>query len=124
MDGTGAYQLTFEIPGLPPIMPNERMHWRKRSRIMKQWKFWTMLSAAGKKPPSPLKRAIIVLVRHSSVEPDPDNLVASFKPILDGLRTAGIIHDDKRVNIGAPSFLWKKAPSKEGKVTVEVKETQ
>jgi len=41
-------------------------------------------------PTRPLTEARIELVRHSSVEPDYDNLVGSFKAIIDGLRDAGV----------------------------------
>ena len=71
-------------------------------------------------PPKPLKQASITLTRFSSVEPDYDNLVISFKPIIDGLRDAGVIVDDKFSVIGRPSYEWQKSPRNQGRIRVEV----
>ena len=45
-------------------------------------------------PKKPLRNAEIICQRHSSREQDPDNLVASFKAIIDVLVKIGILRDD------------------------------
>lgn len=49
----------------------------------------------GKKPVEPLSKYQITFTRHTIRPLDIDNLVASFKPILDSLVRGGIIQDDK-----------------------------
>lgn len=73
-------------------------------------------------PVRPLPVARITLVRHSSVQPDPDNLVAGFKACLDGLVTAGVLENDRWANIGMPTYDWKACRHGEGHVTIEVNE--
>ncbi len=77
----------------------------------------------GRKPVKPLPRSLLRLVRYSSVEPDPDNLAASFKAVIDGLRIAGVIENDRSANVQI-SFSWKLAPASMGKISVEVEEAE
>lgn len=53
---------------------------------------------------------------------DYDNLVASFKACIDGLKRARIIVDDKVEIIGRPICRWQPAPAKEGRIIIEVEE--
>jgi Holliday junction resolvase RusA-like endonuclease len=78
----------------------------------------------GKRPPAPLKRAKLTLVRYSSVSPDFDGLVSSWKAPIDGLIHAGVIEDDSMEHIGVPAFHWEKAPPKRGKIFIGVEEMQ
>lgn len=78
----------------------------------------------GKRPPEPLKYARLTLVRFSSVCPDFDGLVSSWKPVIDGLIHARIIEDDSMKNIGMPKFHWEKAPPKKGWILVRVEELE
>ncbi len=73
-------------------------------------------------PAKSLERAKLTLVRYGSKEPDFDNLVSSFKPIIDGLVSAGIIVNDKQANIGQPQYLFVKAKRDEGAFSVKVEE--
>ncbi len=79
------YRLHFELPGLPRLQSKGRIHWAVAAREDAYWKGLSRLMARPV-PPEPLKRARALFVRHSSVEPDGDNLSASFKPLRDGLR--------------------------------------
>lgn len=72
------------------------------------------------KPTQPMLSARIEMIRHSSTEPDFDNLVSSFKWILDGLIDAGVIVSDKPSVIGQPVYQWKKAAPKNGFIEVKV----
>jgi len=77
------------IPGPPPLSLNvvERMHWAKRQRIRDWWaqqSFWTWLQAGQPtfKRPAVQYRVFYATNRRR----DADNVVASCKPILDGLK--------------------------------------
>ena len=70
----------------------------------------------------PLSRAKLTLTRYSSVCPDPDGLVSSFKSVLDGLVECGVLENDRFTNIGMPTYAWEKAPKNEGKAKVIVEE--
>jgi Holliday junction resolvase RusA-like endonuclease len=64
--------------------------------------------------------AEVRLVRHSATEPDWDNMVSSFKPIIDALETLRVIENDKMSVIGQPSYRWHKAPRGHGYIEVAV----
>ncbi len=68
----------------------------------------------------PLKKAHLTLTRHSSIRPDSDGLVSSFKHVIDGLVDTKIIVDDDYKTIGMPTYLWEKAPAKKGYITIKV----
>ncbi|MEE9386377.1 MAG: hypothetical protein V3V08_23430 [Nannocystaceae bacterium] len=44
----------------------------------------------------------------------------SFKAIVDGLVSCGVLKDDTHAVIGTPEYCWEKAKRAEGHVTVEV----
>lgn len=112
----------FEVPGATDIM-NANANWKYRWSHAKRWK--AMVAAAvlayRAKPPVPLTRSRLVLTRCSAVEPDPDNLAASFKPVIDGLREAGVIENDRSCNVEI-CYRWRKAPRGSKKMLVEVYE--
>ena len=115
------YTLTIEIPGLPSINTASNNHWRVRARHNRKWRHDTILSAkAAGLPPEPLWRATVVCTRHSAREPDFENLAHSFKPLVDGLVTGGVLVDDNQAVIGQPEYRWEKAAPKQGRVTIEV----
>lgn len=116
-----SYSITFELPGLPR-MANASGRSRNFWAIKKetdQWKKWVG-QVACPRPPSPLVRAKLTLIRFSSSEPDFDGLVHGFKPVIDGLKECGVLLDDKARNIGQSSYSWEKAPAKQGKIRVVV----
>jgi hypothetical protein len=117
--------IEFEINDLPKtINALGRAHWAVKVREVKKWKHLIMLYALRTKndfqPFSPLKKAKLTLTRFSSVEPDFDGLVSSFKVVIDGLIYAQVIEDDKQSNIGQPTYLHVKSKRKEGKIKVRV----
>jgi Holliday junction resolvase RusA-like endonuclease len=67
----------------------------------------------------PYPRASLTLTRHSSSEPDIDNLYSSFKFVIDGLVHAGVIIDDKPSVIDL-KCCWQRAKRSEGKITIRV----
>jgi Holliday junction resolvase RusA-like endonuclease len=115
------YRASAELPGLPDSPNRVRGHWRKSWTKTKKWKDWTALAFAQIKPRAPLHQARLLLTRYSSVQPDPDNLVASFKAVIDGLRQGGVIANDRAENVRVET-KWQKAPSRMGKISIYVEE--
>lgn len=118
------YRLSFELTGLPRMQnPSGRgQHWRTIAGERKQWKTLVWAAAQGKLPRVPLARFTLTLVRVSSVQCDYDGLVSGFKAIVDGLREARVIADDKIANTGAWRCSWEKCKPGQGKVRVTVEE--
>lgn len=118
------YELKFTIEDLPHSTNSlGRKHWGAKLKESRKWErlVWeTVIFGGYPKPPSPLKKAKISLTRHSSREPDFDGLVSTFKHVLDGLKNAKIIVDDKMSVIGQPNYKWECAPRNKGKITVHV----
>jgi hypothetical protein len=75
------------------------------------------------KPTTPLKKARVTVVRHSSVAPDYDGLVSGAKSVIDGLVECGVLEDDSLAHIGMPSFSWEKCKKGEGRLTITIEET-
>lgn len=103
------------------------MHWstvyRRTRRLERDVGF--AVRAAGK-PHAPLELARVVLTRCSASEPDPDNLAASFKPVVDALVAAGVLSGDEphRFEGRRPEYRWEPAPRHQGRVRVEVEERE
>lgn len=118
------YRLEFELPGLPES-PNRRQNasWKSTHFKAKRWKDQIALRTCGLRPLAPLPRARVRLLRYSSVEMDPDNLAASFKPILDGLQIAQVILNDRSKNI-AVEFGWRSSAQGMGKIRIIVEEIE
>lgn len=118
-----SYSLEFKIEGLPRTANGSHGHWRSKAAETKRWKQATFASAWPSRPTTPLEQAKLTLTRHSSSQPDYDGLVHSFKAIIDGLRQAKVLADDKIMNIGRPEYLWVKCAPKLGHVTIKVQQT-
>lgn len=116
-----SYELSFILPGLPKTM-NDRMHWAVKAKENKKWTNMVHYMTFGKRPISPLKQAHLILTRFSTREPDYDNLVSGFKPIIDALVTCEILENDHRQCIGISDYRWERAPQKQGKVRIQVAE--
>lgn len=115
-------KLEFEIMGLPKTTNSGgRDHWAKKVKEAKKWKEFVFLCVRGAGfNETPFPKAKLTLTRFSSVEPDFDGLVSSFKHIIDGLVMAGVIPNDKPSFIGQPTYLWEKCSPGGGKVRVVV----
>lgn len=115
------YSLSIEIPGLPKtINAIGRSHWAMKAREAQYWKQCVITFTFNKKPSKPLQKARVKFTRFSSVAPDGDGIVSSFKHILDGLVAARILENDKLENIGMPTYEWEKAKQGAGKIRIEV----
>jgi hypothetical protein len=121
-----SYMLDLEIAGLPKtfnVLARKQVIWiRKQER--ERWSEIVYCLTLSKRPERPLEQARIVLERHSSVAPDYDGLVSSFKYVIDGLVASKIISDDNMRVIGVPEFSWVKASPKDGKIRIKVFEVE
>lgn len=126
METTEAYRIELEFKGLTKtqnaLHKGENSYRRKRKEERNQWSRNVFYAVRGQEPPKPLEKACVTLIRGSSVPPDYDGLVASFKYALDALVTWKILKDDKIKNVGRPRYLWEKAPAKQGYIKIIVEE--
>ena len=99
------------------------MHWSQVAGIKKTWKTKVIQECYGKLPLKPLIKAHAIFTRHSSSEPDSDNLASSFKSIRDGLVSAGVLIDDNP-NVLKADYCWKKTSPKNGYVSIDVVEIE
>jgi hypothetical protein len=76
----------------------------------------------GKRPPSPLTSFQITATRHASRFLDYDNLVASLKPVIDGLKLAKVIQDDNWNFIRRDNYFLNQTKSTEKKIVITVEE--
>lgn len=117
------YHLHFTLQGLPATTNSMgRKHWSVKAAEARNWKTWVVFAVGSKRPCKPLERAKLTLVRYSSGELDFDGLVSSFKHVIDGLKQAKVIADDKYSNIGQPTYLPRKTAPKRGYIEVTVEE--
>lgn len=104
------------IPGRAPT-PNVRRHWRSIARDNETWKASAQTIAAEAVRDWEGRRGLKWRpVFHASVavtfslpdkrNRDIDNLIASCKPLLDGIVAAGVIADDSVDVIGSMTFDW------------------
>lgn len=115
------YSLEFEIHELPKTTNAQAsLHWRDKARETKRWHQMVWAVVGKRKPPVPLAKARLTLIRRSFEEPDFDGLVSGFKHVIDALVVIGVLADDKLSNIGQPKYEWQKHPRKQGKIQVTV----
>ena len=117
------YEKSFYIYDLPKTINSiGRKHWAVKKKEAHRWHVLVLYCVSKHRPSKPLKKAKLHLIRFSTMSPDFDGLVSSFKHVIDGLVNARVLEDDKFSNIGQPTYEWKKAKPKEGKIWVEIKE--
>ncbi len=113
----------FVIEDLP-LMINSigRKHWSLKYKESVKWRRFineqcNIANICGLN----LEKAILTLTRHSSKEPDFDNLVTGWKVVIDALVKCGVLLDDKPSVIGESKFLWVYRPTKQGgRVTIRI----
>lgn len=116
------YTLEFELKGLPTTTNGSHGHWATKAKAKRKWIDAVMNYVVQNKahPSEPLTKAKLTLTRCSSSETDFDNLVISFKPVVDGLKHAGVIVDDKMSVIGQPTYAWESVKRNAGKIRIKV----
>jgi Holliday junction resolvase RusA-like endonuclease len=105
--------ILITIPGRPPT-PNARRNWRVTARDNARWKEAAVEAADGVVPDdwTPLERAS---VRVTFIVPDRrprdlDNLVASSKPLTDGVVLAGVLAGDSINHIVRAEYATRYEP--------------
>lgn len=120
------YRLELSLIGLPKRVnqaPGGSWHSKYAESLKWHKRVMGKMIVERKLPPSkPLTQAHLTLIRYSSVAPDYDGLVHSFKPVIDALRKCLIIQDDNMKVIGRPDYQWKQAKPNEGKIEIIVLE--
>lgn len=103
-----------EIP--TPPNENRRLHWSARAKREKEWRDVASTTARvalrlhGGADDFPIERATLEYVfLLTAARGDLDNLVAACKPLVDGLRDAGIIRDDSVGRLVSISARWQRA---------------
>lgn len=103
-----------EIP--TPPNENRRLHWSARAKREKEWRDLATLSArialraTGRADDFPIERASLEYVfLLTAARGDLDNLVAACKPLVDGLRDAGVLRDDSVGRLVSISARWQRA---------------
>lgn len=120
------YELEFNLPGLPMTRNQvQSKHWQCRHKDTVWWKEQIAAVVAGREPPRPLLLARLELTRYSSGQQmDIDNLYGSWKPVIDGLVTSGILEDDKPAVVTELKCEHFKAKPREGYIKVRVEEIE
>lgn len=115
------YDHTFRFGELPALQPDTMSRFVKH-RYRKHWHKYVaqLVMIERARPRDPLPHVEIRCMRHSSREPDRDNLWYSFKPVVDGFKRAGVILDDTPKVIVLQVAEWSHAPQGEGHVTVHI----
>ena len=115
-----------ELPSLYNVFM--RKHWSAKKKETDYWHRLVQYQVnkinfqkqSKKALPPKLERYQLELARHSSTEPDYDGLVGSFKLVVDGLRHANVIADDRLSNSGPWNVSWVKCAKNQGKIEVRV----
>lgn len=112
--------LTFFLEGLPPS-PNvmsKKAHWAYRAGARRDWQDRTVQAIGDDWSPMARVRLELVLVATGYVRNDPDNFVASCKPIVDALVVAGVIPGDSFRDVVELSTRCEVGPVKGVRVVV------
>ena len=112
--------LLLSVDRLPPLNTSDRRrHWSVQHKEAEAWKWLVFGELGGDIPKRPWRKVKMICTRHSSRQPDYDNLVASFKPVIDALVKNSVIADDRPDNFEGehPDYEWVKGQSH---ITVEI----
>jgi hypothetical protein len=117
------YHFVLVLKGLPKMTnPSgaRSTHWRVVKAERDHWKNLVACHGLSHRPLRPLKKAVLCLTRLSSVRPDSDGLVSSFKAVIDGLVLGRVLVNDGWDNIGMPDYRWEKATPGQGGIRIEL----
>jgi hypothetical protein len=120
----GKYELEFEIKSVIPsynVILSKGWKYRHFSFLKIKSEIKTQVS--GRAPAIPLKKFKIHIHRFVERELDIDNFVASLKPIIDGLRMAGVIEDDNWKLMNEIGFDQTKVKRDQRVTRIRVEET-
>lgn len=85
----------------PPLTLNQRQPWMVKAELTKQVRNAAMLLALSARVPKGMEYIEVTLHYRPNTKRkrDEDNLFATLKPCLDGLRDAGVIIDDDHTHV-------------------------
>lgn len=107
------------IKGLPKTQNQLiRKHYRVVTAEKNHWKYEVFVHCHKYIPEEPLSKAKVICTRHSSVEPDYDGLVSSFKYVIDALVAHGFVIDDSSKYLER-EYEWKKEKRGHGFIKIE-----
>jgi Holliday junction resolvase RusA-like endonuclease len=122
MNSHSKYSEKWQFDELPPMnTAHTRRHWSSSHRESKKWEQLVWAVTSGARPDHPLEFAFVHCTRHSSTCPDYDNLVMSFKPVIDALKKNDMIVDDDMKRLQR-EYDWEYAPRKKGYITIKLGE--
>ena len=117
------YHLTLTLPGLPPLNTSAtRRHRMVQHREARRWKELVVALVGRQRPPKPLSRAHLLVVRHSSRIADRCNMAQAAKAAVDGLVAAGVLLDDSPQVLVTERYEWERAPRGAGNLVLEVEQ--
>ena len=121
-----AYRLHLELKQLPESLNRAlRTHAHSRNAKGKAWDCLIAVETSRHRPPEPLRRARITLVRHSHRMLDFDGVVGSLKPVVDALIAAKILADDSWNVLGRWEVDQRFRPKKDGPLLeIQVEEAE
>lgn len=116
------YTLDLTFHSLPKSLNKAlRTNRWKANAANKGWDMLVFGMVVRKRPPEPLKKARIKLVRHFYRTLDYDGLVGSMKPVVDALVSAGVLQNDSWETLGVWDVSQEFRPKSAGPLlTVEV----
>lgn len=115
------YYLYICIEGDTPKATNVLLgaHWRTKHANAVRWKELVGRASLQFRPPKLLERFEVLVLRSAPRMLDYDGLVASCKPLLDGLKGL-VIADDSWDHTGPWKVQQKQKIKKEGPVSIEL----
>lgn len=117
-------KIEFTLVGLPKSLNGSHGSWHAKSAERRRWRNRAAAAAHPLRPDEPFKKCSLECVRFSARCMDFDNLVASFKSIVDGLKDAGVIVDDNPGVIVTREYRHEKSLLKDQRVLVRVTEIE
>jgi Holliday junction resolvase RusA-like endonuclease len=113
------FKTKITVQGKPDLPNKSHSHWSVEEKRRKLW-HGKMARAIHYRPNKPLSKVKMICTRYSSRKPDYDNLVYSFKAVVDSLVKESIIVDDDLFTIVERHYFWVKTKEVDSFITVEV----
>lgn len=105
----------------PPLSLNDRMHWATKARHTRAIRTATKVRALAVRCPQHERIAVTLHYRPRDNRPrDIDNLFATLKPCIDGLRDAGIVPEDDRSRVQPNVVIHDAIKGESGALWLEV----
>jgi crossover junction endodeoxyribonuclease RusA len=82
-----------DLPFVKPLSMNDRLHHMVKAKLVAQWRK-AAREAFTDIPPCKRVKVTLFYFPAQNRRRDPDNLVASMKPVVDALADMGIVPDD------------------------------